>query len=173
VLDVKIINLVIDKQKAKSQGRAVYNVLDKAFSYSIQRLENDMNKNNSGSEFMIITDEGRIWAMKKIARKIQKINYIPSQFNPDSYRKEIENLIEDPLPKKSQESYFIQLADLVSYIVTLYSVQNLIDTKIQWGRRVRQVLDYGDEKRLLDSILGRLNTRASSKNKYGIVYYPN
>jgi len=148
-LDVKIINVVIDKEKAKNKGRTNYNVLETAFTYATQRLENDMNRNNNYSEFMIITDEGRIQAMREIARKIRKINYIPSQFNPESYRQEIERLIEDPFAKKSEDSYFIQLADTISYITTLYAVQNLSQVSHTWPKRVRQVLNYGDERKLL------------------------
>lgn len=170
-LEIKIINVVIDKQKAKDQGRATYHVLDNAFTYSIQRLENDMSKNHGSARFMIITDEGRIWAMRKIARRIQRINYIPSRYGFTSYRREIENLIEDPLPKSSEESHFIQLADVVSYMITLYATQNLSAVKIPWGKRVRQVLNYGDEINLLDKIANKLNTAASRK-KHGIVYYP-
>lgn len=53
---------------------------------------------------MIISDEGRVSKMRDTARMLQRINYIPSQFNYASYQKEIKTLIEDPLPKNSKES---------------------------------------------------------------------
>ena len=63
--------------------------------------------------------------MRKVTRKIQRINYIPSKYS-GSYRKEIEKLIEDPMPKNSNESYFVQIADTIAYIIYLYSLKNLI-----------------------------------------------
>lgn len=173
VLDVKIINVVIDKKRAEAAGKTdSYNVLEQAFTYAIQRLENDMNKSLGKANFMIITDEGRVNAMRSISRKIRKINFVPSQFDPSSYRSEISNLIEDPLPKDSKDSLFIQLADTMAYVVLLYAKQNLMEPTSAWPKRVRKVLDYGDERKFLDQIISRLNTKASTKNKYGIVYYP-
>jgi len=101
-------------------NRALYHVLKNALTYSIQRIENDLDKSFGSERFMIISDEGRISKMRDTARMLQRINYIPSQFNCTSYRKEIKTLIEDPLPKNSKESYFIQLADLMAFVVSLY-----------------------------------------------------
>lgn len=96
---------VIDKTKIKNKD---YDVLEKAFTYNIQRIENGLKKRSSPTElFMVITDEGRVGKMTKISRKIQRINYIPSRFEASSTRQEIQLLIEDPLPKNSSESYFI------------------------------------------------------------------
>jgi hypothetical protein len=122
-LNLRIINVVIVKPRIKKPD---YQVLDTALKYSVQRIENDLNPSiNPNEKFMIITDPGRIGKMMKTTRRIQKINFIPSKFSPTSYRKEISTLIEDPLPKDSKESYFIQLADVVSYIVHLYSINSL------------------------------------------------
>ncbi len=69
--------VVIDKTKIKNQE---YDVLGKAFTYNIQRIENGLKdaaskKDQKPALFMIITDEGRVGKMGKIARKIQRINY--------------------------------------------------------------------------------------------------
>ncbi|WP_204279881.1 hypothetical protein, partial [Serratia marcescens] len=71
-----------------------YDVLKNALTYNVQRIENDLNI-NPDNRFMIITDEGRVSKMRSTTRQIQKINFIPSMFNYDTYRKEIEKLIED------------------------------------------------------------------------------
>lgn len=168
-LNIKFINVAIDKTKIK---RGDYNVLENALTYNIQRIENDMTSSElSPGKFMIITDEGRLSKMRYQARKIQRVNFIPSKINPFPYRKEIENLIEDPLPKKSSESYFIQLSDIVATIVYYYVCNNLMNPKIKWANRVLGVLNYGDELSLLDIIEKNLNLKASHQ-KYGIVYYP-
>jgi len=113
-LDVKVVSVVIDKQNIR---RPTYHVLKNALTYNIQRIENDLAPLGNVGKFMIITDEGRVGAMRNVTRKIQKINYIPSQFSGTPYRKEIKSMLEDPLPKSSDQSYFIQLADMISFIV--------------------------------------------------------
>lgn len=167
-LDFKIIAVVIDKTRIK---RPKYPVLKKALTYNIQRIENDLGLPEHDGQFLIITDEGRVKMMRETARAIQRINYIPSQFYPQPYRKEIARLMEDPLPKPSSESYFIQIADMISFLVGLYARQNLCDPKLPWGNRVSGVLQKGDETMLLDIFKGRFNLKAS-KSPYGIVYYP-
>ncbi len=168
-LDLKAINVVINK---KNINRDSYDVLKNALTYNVQRIENDLNYLRADAKFMIITDEGRISKMRQTTRMIQKINYIPSQFSNDSYRKEIKNLIEDPMPKKSSESYFIQLADMLCFIISLYAKRNLCSPNDTWNKRILNVLNYGDEIKLLDKLKPILNLKASRKNAYGIVCYP-
>jgi len=166
-LPVSIINTVINKSKIYSDD---YSVLENAFKYSIQRIENDLHANKPESRFMIITDEGRVGKMVKISRKIQKINFIPSIFGPETYRRDIRLLIEDPLPKNSQESYFIQIADLVSYIVYLYCL-----TKYELGNvpgRIREVITPAQLAEWLHILSAVLNLHASKSNEYGLVCYP-
>ncbi len=90
-LDLKIINVVINK--GNISPNTPYNVLDNALKYSIQRIENDLSKIDPAKKFMIITDQGRIGKMRMTARKIQRVNFIPSKYNAKPIRKEIKSLI--------------------------------------------------------------------------------
>jgi len=164
-LSLKFINIVINKENIDPNKE--YDILDKALTYNIQRIENDLGESE---KFIIITDDGRVQKMTKTTRKIQRINYIPSKYNIGSYNRVIKKLIEDPLLKRSSESYFIQLVDMVSYIVFLYAKRKFSDGI--WASRVLNILGYGDEIYLLNLIKNVLNLEATAKNEFGIVHYP-
>ena len=164
-LDLEFINICIVKQRIKKGN---YSVLDNAFKYCIQRIENTLTTRNSDNRFMIITDPGRVGKMRKISRRIQRINYIPSKFSSDPYRQEIKTLIEDPLPKDSNESHFIQACDFVAYIVYLYRLR-----ETQSGTFHNRLPLFLNQT--LDDWLGRLSPSLNlkaSRNPYGIVEYP-
>jgi hypothetical protein len=57
-----------------------FDVLDKALSYSINRIEKDLSICQK-NRFLIITDEGRVAKMRTTTRRMQKVNYIPSFFS--------------------------------------------------------------------------------------------
>ena len=59
-LDVKIINVIIDKTKIK---RDDYSILENALKYNIQRIKND---SNGEWNYLIITDAGRIAPMRRL-----------------------------------------------------------------------------------------------------------
>lgn len=164
-LEIKFINVVIIKTKIE---RPDYNVFKNAVKYNIQRIENDLTSDPL-NKFMIITDEGRVGKMRKTTRAIQKINVIPSKFT-GTYRREIKLLVEDPLPKKSHHSYFVQLADFVAFVIYLYSVKEFI--KENWSKRLNAVIDFSDITEILNNMKSNLNLKASPGNEYGIVYYP-
>ncbi len=166
-LECKIINVVINKLKIKGDE---YNVLENAFKYSIQRIENDLEGIDPAKKFMIITDNGRIGKMRKTSRKIQKINYIPSRYNYEPYRKEIRSLIEDPLPKDSKESYFIQISDLVAYIVYLHKLKDL--NVGNFPNRLPETVTQKKVYEWLGKLETSLNLKASTVDPYGIVTYP-
>lgn len=166
-LDLKIINVIIDKTNFRDQN---YPVLENALKYSIQRVEND---SNGQWNYIIITDKGRIAPMRKTARAIRAFNPIQSRYNSYTYaNKPIENLIEDILEKDSKESYFIQICDFVSYFVHLY-YKCCVNAKPLPGR-VRNIIDEHFAEEVMNSlkINNKLNLKASSSNEYGLVIYP-
>lgn len=167
-LNLKAINVAINKTKITNQN---YEVLDKAFTYSIQRIENDLNKSYRDEKFMIITDPGRVGKMRKTSRKIQKINYIPSKYFTNSfYRQEIQRLIEDPLPKESDQSYFIQICDLISYIV--YHKKRYEFGLGNFHNRTPILLTDSLIENWLEKLTPILNVNASRDDPFGIVSYP-
>lgn len=167
-LDLQIVNVVIVKPRIMKQN---YSVLDTALTYSVQRIENDLKPTvNAQNKFLIITDPGRVGKMRNTTRRIQRINYIPSKFGPTSYRNEIRSLIEDPLPKDSAESYFIQLADLVAQVVYLHAIVETGAGKFH-GRTPPQVTPALIIS-WLDRLKPSLNLQASGAHPYGVVYHP-
>lgn len=165
-LDIQIINVIIDKTAIVHPD---YNVLEKALTYNIQRIDND-----SGGKwnYLIITDKGRIAPMRKTARAIRAYNPIQSKFSFDYKNRPIKNLIEDILEKDSEESYFIQICDFVSYFVHLY--YKSIYLKEALPNRVSRVVDPKFVKRVLITLksAGKLNLKANSKSAFGLVVYP-
>lgn len=164
-IDIKFINVVINKKKIQTQQ---YPVLENAVKFNIQRIENDLAIDPL-NKFLIITDEGRVGKIQNITRKIQRINIIPSKFS-GCYRKEIRLLIEDPLPKKSQESYFIQVCDFIAFFVYLYSIKKF--SKGKWSNRLSNFLKENDLVKIMNKIKPVLNLKATNNDEYGIVCYP-
>lgn len=167
-LNIKIINIAIVKPQIKYPN---YDVLDTALKYSVQRIENDMNlRKNPDNRFMIITDPGRVGKMRKTTRKIQRINFIPSILYHGTYRKEIDSLVEDPMQKDSKESYFIQLCDIVAYIVYLYAITKTRVAKFH--NRLMNIISEETVLNYMEIMKPSLNLAASGKDEYGVKFHP-
>lgn len=165
-MDLKIINVIIDKEKFQDNN---YHILENALKYSIQRIEND-----SGGQwnYLVITDEGRIAPMRKTARAIRAFNPIQSKYSYGFVNQPITSMIEDIMEKDSKESHFIQICDFVSFFIHLYFKTEYRNEELP--RRVGNVIDNGFVKRVLATLKksGRLNLKANETNSYGIVIYP-
>jgi hypothetical protein len=168
-LNVKVINVVIVKPRVQLNS---YSVLETALKYSVQRIENDIcDESDPSKRFLIITDEGRVGMMRKVTRKIQRFNFIPSMYGPTPYRQEIRCLIEDPLPKSSRQSYYIQLADIVAYIIYLHASYQTGAAPIP--KKLRPHLNAATVTNWMDRLTPSLNLLACATDPYGIVYHPN
>lgn len=166
-LDIKIINVVINKKVIIKKD---YDILNNALTFNVQRIENDLKSMDATHKFMIITDEGRVGKMVKTTRKIQKQNFIQSHFSATQYSNNITKLLEDPLPKNSAESLFVQLADLISFVVYLYELKKLNNTP--WGNRIPSVLTEEVVTECLELLKPVLNLKAATADEYGIMIHP-
>ena len=164
-LDIRVINVVIDKERIKSSD---YPVLKNALTYNIQRIEND----STGKwHYLIITDEGRLAPMRKTAREIRAYNPIQSHFG-GFQNAPIKGLVEDIMGKDSAESYFIQICDFISFFTDLY--YRVVDKKESLPKRVERIVDESFIKRVMVTFKrgNILNLKASSTHPYGLVIYP-
>jgi hypothetical protein len=165
-LDAKIISIVIVKDRLQKKD---VDILDTALTYSVQRIENDL-ASDPQNRFEIITDWGRVGKMRKTTRRVQKINFIPSKFGPTPRRQEIQKLIEDPLPKDSSESYFIQLADLVACVVSFYAV---VAQKVgKFPNRMPKFINTDRIYAWMEMLKPALNLKAAGDDQYGVKFHP-
>jgi hypothetical protein len=92
---------------------------ERAFEWLMNRINACMKACDSYA--IIICDEGKETSYTKLVRRMRVHNHIPSRFGGwDAARTAtknipIERIIEDPIFKKSEHSYFIQLADFCAY----------------------------------------------------------
>jgi hypothetical protein len=167
-LDVIIINSAVNKSLIKSPD---YKVLKTALKDNVQSIDTYISGIGDRNKFLIITDEGRVGKMVNVTRQLQEKNGAPGD-TTKILGTGIQKLIEDPLPKSSKESYFIQLSDMVAYIIYLYILKNVHIPQKPWSSRLLQVLNYGDEITLLDKIKNILNLKTAKSEEYGIIVNP-
>lgn len=160
-LNIQATNVIIDKDRINKPG---YLILDNALTYCVQRIETTIKNTEPSSKFLTISDEGRLGAMRKTVRRIQKIHYVPSDFG-GKYRSNIQLLIEDVLSKDSKESFFIQIADYISYFVYLYHLPSDF-----WHNRLQ--FDENFVREIIEILTPIFNTKASRKEPHGFVVYP-
>lgn len=102
--------VVVDKRE---ENRAPAECFDLAWEALLQRLE----RTSRGEKvtFAVLHDEGENDAIRRWVRKARR--YLPagSAFGTGSLKASARLLVDDPVARRSHQSYFIQLADLVAY----------------------------------------------------------
>jgi len=84
-----------------------------AWEYLLQRLERFTSKGDK--RLVIFHDDGEGGVARPLLRKARRIGTAGSAFGTGSLKVPARLLIDDAIPRKSHESYFIQLADLSAY----------------------------------------------------------
>jgi hypothetical protein len=117
--DVSIINVVVDKS-----GKPVnYDVFDQAWTCLIQRFHNTIShKNFPGPQNpqdygLLVADRTDEVKLRKLTRRMRRYNPVPSKIGTQSRQILLTTLVEDPVHRDSQHSYFVQLADVNAYFL--------------------------------------------------------
>ncbi|NMO56757.1 DUF3800 domain-containing protein [Actinoplanes sp. TBRC 11911] len=109
-LGARVFGVVIDKRNTIAQPAAVF---DLAWETLLQRLERASFYGRQ--PFMIMHDEGEDLQIRKLVRRARRYLTAGSMYGAGSLVNAAKKLIDDPVPRRSDHSYFIQLADLVAY----------------------------------------------------------
>ena len=104
--------VAIDKRAHYSSPQASQSVERRAWEYLLQRLERVSATENA--PIFIIHDDGRNDLIRGLARKWRRTGSAGSQYG-GSLPRPFLRLIDDPTPRESGSSYFLQLADFAAY----------------------------------------------------------
>ncbi len=123
----------------------------------------ELRLNSYRPRAVIFADEGRESEITKVMRKMSVFNPIPSQFGKWKAGKAtqnipIERVIEDPIFKKSHQSFFLQLADCVAFA--------LLKREVAATQNIKK---YGIHKMFEHRLSGVCYRKASPKDQLGIV----
>ncbi len=111
-LDLRAFAVVIRKDVMSSRGLN-HDPRQVAWEYLLQRLERFTTKNTT--QVLLICDEGEGPFVRKAARKARRAGTAGSAFGTGMLKRPARLILDDPVSRKSNESYFIQLADLNAY----------------------------------------------------------
>jgi hypothetical protein len=70
---------------------------------------------HSSTTCLIVPDEGSEGGLKAMARRKRRFGYAPAAFGGPALPVPFVQLLDDPMPKDSKESYIMQWTDLVAY----------------------------------------------------------
>ena len=152
-LNIKAFSIAIEKQRARNLG---WEPRYAAWTFAIQRINRFCGTSDSA---MIFPDEGHGHFIRLRLRHMRRHHVVPAHFGPGNIPFPTQRLIEDPNERKSQDSYFIQLADWNAYAAHR-------STYVDPIRRIPD--DLWDE---LDQVL-LLQVNALRGGPPGIVKYP-
>jgi hypothetical protein len=148
--------LTVSINKASPQLPLNSKISEIAWMMFLQRYENWLvAKQELG---IVVNDEGYDKMLRLLSRKMRVYNPIPSHYG-GYYQAPIVKTIEDPFSRRSQYSYFIQLADISAYLARLRHDHTPRHTK--WGIHT-----------LYKRIKPRYILEASRKDNFGYVIYP-
>jgi hypothetical protein len=108
-LGARAFAVVVDK-RPKADG---VDVFDLAWEGMLQRLERTSSYEDK--TFMILHDDGENDRVRAWARRARRHLTAGGLMGSGHLTTPAHRLVDDPVPRNSQQSYFIQLADLVAY----------------------------------------------------------
>ncbi len=156
---LKTMSVCINKaspQCAEKKGRDIH---DLAWSFLLQRFHNYITSRgtgNSNEHGLVFHDTGHDQEIRKLMRKMRVYNYVPSRYgSPRNIP--LTSLLEDPVPRDSAHSQFIQLVDYVAYCLL---------------RKVSPVDKYPGLVNIYDILSPVALKQAAADNDMGIIVYP-
>lgn len=117
--DVSIINILVDKRGKP----ATYDVFNKAWMCMLQRFHNTISYRNfpgpsNPSDYgLAVVDRTDEVKLRNLSRRLRRHNLVPNTGGSGYRQMPLKLLVEDPVHRDSLHSYFIQLADVNSYML--------------------------------------------------------
>ncbi|OXU14487.1 DUF3800 domain-containing protein [Sedimentisphaera salicampi] len=153
----KTMSICINKSSSQLERKSGRDIHDTAWRFMLQRFDNFISRKSTDKDYGIVFhDTGHDVEIRKLMRKIRVFNYVPSKYGK-SRNLPLTSLIEDPVPRDSAHSQFIQLVDYIAYCLF---------------RKIEPTEKYPELKELYNMLEPVALKEVSSSNDLGIVYYP-
>jgi len=91
-------------------------IFDLAWSRLLQRYDIYLKKEAKDKGIVVVDDTDSI-KLQNLQRKMRVYNPIPSHFSEGTYNAPINNILEDPFSRTSNQSYFIQTVDVIAHLL--------------------------------------------------------
>lgn len=109
-LEIRTFSIAINKSRAAAKG---WDARYAAWTFALQTLHSFCLAQDDRAA--IFPDEGHGFFIRQRVRHMRRYNTAPSHLGPGSYEFKVERILEDPSDRRSQDSYFVQLADMNAY----------------------------------------------------------
>ncbi|MBO9556197.1 DUF3800 domain-containing protein [Cellulomonas sp.] len=109
-MNVRAFSVVVDKGRAGVHGAAAFEM---AWQTLLQRLER--LSTSEEVSVMVVHDAGENDEIRKLFRKARRYLTAGRAAGGGGFRFAADRFIDDPTPRNSDASYFVQVADLVAY----------------------------------------------------------
>jgi Protein of unknown function (DUF3800) len=149
-----------DSQESKVRNALIQSINSKLEPEQAEKIAIRLNAWRARA--IIFADQGRELDIEKAIRRMRRHNYVSSSFGAwgdGSQAKNIplERIIEDPIFKKSDRSYFIQLVDCVAFSL------------LRREAPTEKLMKYGYHKMFEDALGNVCFKKASPRDPLGIV----
>ena len=109
-------SVYIDKDAAETSPYARDNYLELAWNRLVTRFHTYLMKECGGGPGIIFADETADATVRTLVRKMRVYNPVPSRYDPEGYYNlPVRSIIEDPVFRRSDHSYFVQMADMIAH----------------------------------------------------------
>jgi len=155
----KTFSICIHKTASECSTKKPRLIHDIAWTFMLQRFHNFIISQRGGNNTdngIVFHDTGHDLEIRKLMRKLRVYNWVPSRYG-ESRNIPLLTLIEDPIPRDSAHSQFLQLVDYIAYCVFRY---------------VTPVKKYIGLTNVYELLKPAILSEASSDNDLGIIYYP-
>jgi len=109
-LPARAFAIVVDKRPVRRPPAGYF---DLAWEGLLQRLERTSTAEKA--TFMVMHDEGEDDAIRRWVRRSRRYLTAGSAYGAGTFHNPARLLVDDPVARRSTQSYFIQMADLVAY----------------------------------------------------------
>lgn len=109
--NAKVINICI-----KIEEHPNNDIFNLAWSRLLQRYDTYLKKEAKDKGIVIVDDTDSI-KLQSLQRKMRVYNPLPSHYSNNNYNSPIDNIIEDPFSRNSNQSYFIQTVDVIAHLL--------------------------------------------------------